>query len=734
MDPSIAWYQPEQRGPAGELWARVWLTQQGLDNMNLGDTNMNHTQQEYIPVAADDDSARTTTTTTTANTNTNNSYYNRTKRKRENRASTYGLNQNHKSLIGRFGGCPWRRRTPPYDLGVVGLHQEMEDFYYWMSPTKEEHHMRKRVVERIEQVIVDLWPQARVEIFGSFRTGLYLPTSDIDLVVIGKWEALPLRTLEKALLDHKIAEPSSLKVLDRASVPIVKLTDSETDVKVDISFNMSSGVNSARLIKDFKKRFPVLSKLVMVLKQFLLQRDLNEVFTGGISSYSLILMTVNFLQLHQRLDASQPNANLGVLLIEFFELYGRHFNYLKTGIRIKDGGAYISKEEVQRDMPEGHRPSVLCIEDPLIPGNDIGRSSYGVLQVKQAFEYAYIVLSQAVNPLNNIINDPNEYSILGRILRITDDVILYRQWIQKTFPVSRMPVTSSGAHHVTPSHPATPPTPPVEFYGQSSLKESSDNQYNSNNNKNNNNHNENRNMCMKSSLADDDALSSEASEPHSTPPSSVSSVSDDTDSDQAVDMSEGSRNSSPNIHHQLQLHHLASTPAVSPVISTVPGISCGKASKHQGLAGTAPPLHHPGTLDLEGRLDEVPQGNKQQHHVPHYHPEHMPAPHSWHHHPSGGSGQNVSPTKPLPKHRRYSQPSQGGASGAGELRLGKGSGGNKYSGDNLNSNSVGGVSVSGPAPVGGGSGQGRVRVPYNKRKKSSRRDSDTRSEAHDIHR
>lgn len=31
-----------------------------------------------------------------------------------------------------------------------------------------------------------LWPQARVEVFGSFRTGLYLPTSDIDLVVIGE--------------------------------------------------------------------------------------------------------------------------------------------------------------------------------------------------------------------------------------------------------------------------------------------------------------------------------------------------------------------------------------------------------------------------------------------------------------------------------------------------------------------------------------------------------------------
>ena len=44
------------------------------------------------------------------------------------------------------------------------------------------------------------------------------------------------------------------------------------------------------------KRYPNLKYLVLVLKQFLLQRDLNEVFTVGISSYSLILMTVSFLQ------------------------------------------------------------------------------------------------------------------------------------------------------------------------------------------------------------------------------------------------------------------------------------------------------------------------------------------------------------------------------------------------------------------------------------------------------
>lgn len=39
----------------------------------------------------------------------------------------------------------------------------------------------------------------------------------------------------------------------RLQVPIIKLTDSFTEVKVDISFNMKSGVKAARLIKEFKE-------------------------------------------------------------------------------------------------------------------------------------------------------------------------------------------------------------------------------------------------------------------------------------------------------------------------------------------------------------------------------------------------------------------------------------------------------------------------------------------------
>ena len=71
------------------------------------------------------------------------------------------------------------------------------------------------------------------------------------------------------------------QVLDKASVPIIKLTDRNSNVKVDISFNMENGLRTAELVKMYKKQFPALQKLIYVLKQFLLQRDLNEVRRTG---------------------------------------------------------------------------------------------------------------------------------------------------------------------------------------------------------------------------------------------------------------------------------------------------------------------------------------------------------------------------------------------------------------------------------------------------------------------
>jgi len=325
---------------------------------------------------------------------------------------------------------PWAR--PPYSPHVLGLHEEILDFFEFMKPIEEEEFMRNRVVERIKAVVSRVWPESKVEIFGSFATKLYLPTSDIDMMIMGKWDTSPLYTLRNELVAADVADEENIKVLDKASVPIVKVIDKETSVRVDISFNTSNGVNSANLIKEYLKKFPSLAKLVLVLKQFLYQRALNEVFTGGISSYSLILMVISFLQLHPREEAATScKANLGVLLLEFFELYGQHFNYLKVGIRIKNGGQYVPKSVIQDQMDSGYRPSILCIEDPLNPKNDIGKSSYGALNVKKAFDYAYLSLSQVCAPGH--ASSGKQESILGRIVRVPQNVVVRREGIRAQF-------------------------------------------------------------------------------------------------------------------------------------------------------------------------------------------------------------------------------------------------------------------------------------------------------------
>lgn len=47
-------------------------------------------------------------------------------------------------------------------LLLCRLHEEIQDFYAYMSPRPEEEKMRREVVERIERVIKDLWPTADV--------------------------------------------------------------------------------------------------------------------------------------------------------------------------------------------------------------------------------------------------------------------------------------------------------------------------------------------------------------------------------------------------------------------------------------------------------------------------------------------------------------------------------------------------------------------------------------------
>ena len=82
--------------------------------------------------------------------------------------------------------CPWK--TKEYTRDIIGLHEEINDFYSFVKPRPQEILFRHEVVDRVRNIVLQVWPGAKVQLFGSVKTELFLPTSDIDIVVYGEWQ------------------------------------------------------------------------------------------------------------------------------------------------------------------------------------------------------------------------------------------------------------------------------------------------------------------------------------------------------------------------------------------------------------------------------------------------------------------------------------------------------------------------------------------------------------------
>ena len=82
-------------------------------------------------------------------------------------------------------------------------------------------------------------------------------------------------------------------------MPIAKLVIMPYGLKFDISIGKENGLEAAALIRQHLREWPVLKPLVTILKLYLQQRSMNEVYTGGLGSFALIATVVAFLQMHQ---------------------------------------------------------------------------------------------------------------------------------------------------------------------------------------------------------------------------------------------------------------------------------------------------------------------------------------------------------------------------------------------------------------------------------------------------
>jgi len=116
-------------------------------------------------------------------------------------------------------------------------------------------------------------------------------------------------TLAHVLSLAEWVQADSLKTIENTAVPVITLSTKPlgggaggegTVVRLDVTFEGANhrGVEAVALTRQLAAAFPELKALFLVLKSLLSARGLDNPYTGGLTSFGLILLLTRFLQHH----------------------------------------------------------------------------------------------------------------------------------------------------------------------------------------------------------------------------------------------------------------------------------------------------------------------------------------------------------------------------------------------------------------------------------------------------
>ncbi|CAK56404.1 unnamed protein product (macronuclear) [Paramecium tetraurelia] len=279
---------------------------------------------------------------------------------------------------------PWfSQKTASIKHPTIRFHNEIIEFYDYISPTIEEHRKREQAFMRVETFIKGVC-------FRILRQNFNLPNADIDVVMIDK--NMSAKELYKKVAQNlmKSDKFENVNLIAKAKVPIIKFFEIESSYQFDISFNQMDGIRQIDEIQKAFTIYPEFKYLIMILKCILKQRDLNETYSGGIGSFLLFQMILAFLRevrkeaFANKKQEQLKNITLGEYILRFLEFYGSKFDYQKKRILMVNGGSIVNKP-----TPDDK----FSLISPQDPDHDIGSSSFKIKEIFKIFSNRYNFMS-----------------------------------------------------------------------------------------------------------------------------------------------------------------------------------------------------------------------------------------------------------------------------------------------------------------------------------------------------
>ncbi|XP_040011396.1 poly(A) RNA polymerase GLD2 [Xiphias gladius] len=284
---------------------------------------------------------------------------------------------------------------------------------------------------RLQQDIQRVYAVARLYLTGSSMNGLGCRSSDADLCLVLKGNKRPdpihvlsvLQRLFKSLLYVERTQ------LIRAKVPILRFREKGSDLEFDLNINNTVGIRNTFLLRSYAYADLRIRPMILVVKKWARHNQINDASKGTLSSYTLVLMVLHYLQTlkepvlpslqrdypecfnpfmeidmvpegpkHIPPYVSRNQSSLGELLLGFLKYYATDFRWDKQVISVREARA------LTKTNSQDWRNKYICVEEPF-ERNNVARAVHEKIKfdaIKAQFAESYRILKER-NDLNSIL-------------------------------------------------------------------------------------------------------------------------------------------------------------------------------------------------------------------------------------------------------------------------------------------------------------------------------------------
>lgn len=233
--------------------------------------------------------------------------------------------------------------------GALALEESLHRYVISSAPTISDHQQRLQLIQTINRTLNEQLPgfqQLYLLPFGSFVSGLYRTTSDIDLCLTGlvartaikprfhseidpafqgqefiplsalgkDFKGVILRSIGEILKRNRIAKPMSIHFILHARVPIISFVDNAQGIECDLSISSDTAQFKAAFVRSLVQIDPRFEPLYRVIKAWAKAHNLNDGSRSTFNSWCLLLIFISYLQ-------SQKCPGGGVLLPKLKDLF-----------------------------------------------------------------------------------------------------------------------------------------------------------------------------------------------------------------------------------------------------------------------------------------------------------------------------------------------------------------------------------------------------------------------------